>query len=43
MSAAAFASEYDCEFTDAIDSVFFYADIQAAIDADLTPLYPGGW
>jgi hypothetical protein len=43
MTAAAFASEYECEFTDAIDSVFFYADIRAAIDPDLPPLYPGGW
>jgi Terminase large subunit, T4likevirus-type, N-terminal len=43
MSAAAYASEYDCEFTDAIDSVFFYAHIRAAIDPDLDPLYPRGW
>jgi len=42
-TAATFASEYDCEFTDAIDSVFYNADVQAAIDLDLTPLYPGGW
>jgi hypothetical protein len=43
MTAAQFASEYECQFTDAIDSVFFYADIWAALDADLAPLYPGGW
>ena len=43
MTAAAFASEYECEFTDAIDSVFFWADIHAALDPDLTPLYEGGW
>ncbi len=43
MTAAQFASEYECEFTDAIDSVFFYADIRAALDPDLTPLFPGGW
>ena len=43
MTAAAFASEYECEFTDAIDSVFFYPDIHAAIDPDLPPLYTGGW
>jgi hypothetical protein len=43
MTAAAFASEYECQFTDAIDSGFFYADVQAAIDTDLTPLWPGGW
>jgi hypothetical protein len=43
MTAAAYASEYECQFTDAIDSVFFYADVQAAIDPDLKPLYPGGW
>jgi len=34
---------WKCEFTDAIDSVFFYADIRAAVDADLTPIFPGGW
>jgi formate-dependent nitrite reductase cytochrome c552 subunit len=43
MTAAQYASEYDCEFTDAIDSVFHYADIQAAIDPNLHPLYSGGW
>jgi hypothetical protein len=43
MTAAAYASEYDCEFTDAIDSVFFWADIRAAVDPDLTPLFKGGW
>lgn len=43
MTAAVFASEYECKFTDAIDSVFFQADITAAIDADLQPLYRGGW
>ena len=32
MTAAVYASEYDCEFTDAIDSVFFSADIRAALD-----------
>jgi hypothetical protein len=43
MAAAAFASEYECEFTDAVDSVFYYADIKAALDSDLSPLYRGGW
>ena len=43
MTAAAFASEYECAFTDAIDSVFFYADIRAAVDPDLPPLFEGGW
>jgi hypothetical protein len=43
LTAAQFASTYECEFTDAIDSVFFYADIRAALDLDLSPLFPGGW
>ncbi len=43
MSASFFASEYECEFTDAVDSVFYGHDIKAAIDPTLTPLYPGGW
>jgi hypothetical protein len=43
MTAARFASEYDCVFADAVESVFFAADVRAAIDSDLTPLYQGGW
>jgi hypothetical protein len=43
MTAAQFASEYECEFTDAVDSVFFYADIRATLDPDVAPLLTGGW
>jgi Terminase large subunit, T4likevirus-type, N-terminal len=42
MTAAQFASEYECEFADPIDTVFFYADIRAAVDPGLTPLFSGG-
>jgi hypothetical protein len=38
-----YASEYECEFTDAIGSVFYHRDIQAALNPDIDPLYPGGW
>lgn len=43
MTASQFASEYECEFTDAIDSAFFHADIRATLDPDLAPLLSGGW
>jgi hypothetical protein len=43
MTAAFYASEYECEFGDTIDTVFFQHDIAAALDTTLTPLYPGGW
>jgi hypothetical protein len=43
MTIDRFASEYECEFTDAIDSVFHYANITAALDPNLEPLYQGGW
>ncbi len=43
MTAAQYASEYECRFTDAIDSAFFYADIRAALDPNLAPLLSGGW
>lgn len=43
MTAAQFASEYECEFTDAVDSVFFYEHIRAAVEPRLDPLFPGGW
>jgi hypothetical protein len=42
-SPAAYASEYECVFGDSVDSVFFAADIEAALDETLTPLYPEGW
>jgi hypothetical protein len=43
MTAARFASEYECEFTDAIDVVFRHADIAAALTEQLEPLFPTGW
>ena len=43
MTAARFASEYECEFTDAIDVVFRHADIVAALTEQLEPLFPTGW
>jgi hypothetical protein len=43
MTASRYASEYDCEFSDAVDSVFYAHDVNAAIDPELTPLYAGGW
>ena len=43
MTASWYASEYECEFTDAIDSVFRHEDVSAALDATLTPLFPEGW
>lgn len=43
MTATAYASEYDCEFTDSVDSVFYAHDINTAIDPDLRPLYHEGW
>jgi hypothetical protein len=42
-TADRYASEYACEFTDAIGSVFYYRDIEAALNPELDPLYPGGW
>ena len=36
-----FRSEYMCEFTDTVDSVFRYEDIQAALDDEVTPLFEG--
>ena len=43
MTAAAYAAEYDCEFTDPIGAVFYSQHIDAALDNTLTPLFPGGW
>ena len=34
-----FRSEYLCEFTDTLDSVFRYEDIQAALDDSVAPLF----
>jgi Terminase large subunit, T4likevirus-type, N-terminal len=42
-TATRYASEYECEFTDAIDSVFRYEDVTAALDPTLAPLFPEGW
>ena len=38
MPGAWFRSEYLCEFTDTLDSVFRYEDIQAAFSSDIEPL-----
>lgn len=38
-----YASEYECEFGDAVDSVFSGDDIDAAFDPSLTRLLEGGW
>lgn len=43
MSPVAFASEYECCFTDAVDAVFAHADVVAALDHTVTPLFRGGW
>jgi hypothetical protein len=43
MLPAVFESDYGCEFSDAIDSVFAADDIQAALDPTLTPIFEGGW
>jgi hypothetical protein len=43
ISAAAYASEYECRFTDAVDAVFAHADVVAALDHTITPLFEGGW
>jgi len=43
MTAAFYASEYECEFGDTVDTVFSHNDIAAALDTTLGPLYPGGW
>jgi hypothetical protein len=34
-----FTQEYCCEFTEVIDAVFAYADIQAALDSEIKPLF----
>jgi Terminase large subunit, T4likevirus-type, N-terminal len=43
MTPALYASEYECEFSDVIDAVFAHDDVMAALDPDVTPLFPGGW
>ena len=43
MTRAAFASEYLCEFVDSVYSVYTEADIAAAFDPTLTPLFAQGW
>jgi Terminase large subunit, T4likevirus-type, N-terminal len=43
MSPAAFASEYECQFTDAVDAVFAHDDVMAALDPTLNPLYQEEW
>ena len=43
MTAAFYAAEYDCEFTDMADAVFYSHHVDAALDDTLDPLYYGGW
>jgi hypothetical protein len=43
MTPAFYASEYECEFGDTVDAVFFADDVRSALDETLTPLYEGGW
>jgi hypothetical protein len=43
MTASRYASEFECEFADAVDSVFAYIDVEAALDPALTPLFAGRW
>jgi Terminase large subunit, T4likevirus-type, N-terminal len=43
MTPAFYAAEYECVFGDAVDSIFFLEDLEAAIDHTLTPLFEGGW
>jgi len=42
MPAAWFAAEYMCEFTEAIDSVFSYEQVMAAVAEEVEPLDFGG-
>ena len=37
-----FRSEYECEFSDTIDSVFRSEDIERAFSSDVAPLFAGG-
>jgi Terminase large subunit, T4likevirus-type, N-terminal len=43
MSQAAYGSEYDCRFTAAADAVFTHADVIAALDDTITPLFQEAW
>jgi hypothetical protein len=43
MTRAAFAGEYECQFLDAVDTVFRHDDIAAALDATLSPLDASDW
>lgn len=43
MTAARFAAEFDCEFSDPIDAVFYSQHVDAALDNSLAPLFVGGW
>jgi hypothetical protein len=43
MTPAAFASEYLCQFVDGLNSVYTEADITAALDPTLEPLYAKDW
>jgi terminase large subunit-like protein len=43
MTRAAFASEYQCEFVDALDTVFRQDDIAAALDPTLDELFEEEW
>jgi hypothetical protein len=36
-----FRQEYLCSFEDAVDAVFAYGDVQAALSDEVTPLFPG--
>jgi terminase large subunit-like protein len=43
MTAAVYATEYDCKFNDPIGAVFHSNHVYAALDTDLKPLFAGGW
>jgi hypothetical protein len=44
MTPAVYASEYECQFSDTIDAVFYHHDVQTALDNTITPLFPPkGW
>jgi phage FluMu gp28-like protein len=43
MTRTAFASEYLCEFVDAVDAVYAEADISAAFDPTIAPMFALGW
>jgi len=43
LSQAAYGSEYECRFTDAADAVFAYADVMAALDDTIIPLFDRAW